>query len=109
MGRLLTFAFAGCASLALMAGPGFATDAVPSSGAPPAPGTTTVTSTPTPKHKGLDPNAIICKRETETGSHIGGEEVCLTRAQWDQQRQNDEDALRRMDQAPQAAPGMRVN
>ena len=30
----------------------------------------------------LDPNAIVCKSEDQTGSRLGAKKVCLTRQQW---------------------------
>jgi hypothetical protein len=70
------------------------------------PATTTTAAAPPqtaaapPKKHGFDPNTVICKRETPTGTRIGGEEICLTWAQWDQVRRQDVDALRRIQQAP---------
>jgi cytochrome c5 len=31
-----------------------------------------------------DPNTVICKREEEIGSRLGGTKTCHTRADWDQ-------------------------
>jgi hypothetical protein len=28
---------------------------------------------------------VICKREEETGSRLGSQKICMTKAQWDQQ------------------------
>lgn len=33
-----------------------------------------------------DPNRMICEREDEIGSRLGGKKVCKTAAQWDEQR-----------------------
>ena len=38
----------------------------------------------TPKAK--DPNRIICERQEEIGSRLGGTKVCHTAAQWDEIR-----------------------
>ncbi len=37
-----------------------------------------------PPAKKKDP--VICKRQEETGSRLGGKSVCMTRSQWDEQR-----------------------
>jgi len=29
---------------------------------------------------------VICKRQEETGSRLGGKQVCMTKSQWDEQR-----------------------
>jgi hypothetical protein len=34
--------------------------------------------------KGQDPNQVICKRDGEIGSRLGGDKECHTRAQWEQ-------------------------
>ncbi len=44
--------------------------------------------------KGFDPNQIICKRVDVTDSHLGGQKVCATWAQWDAQSQIDQQAMR---------------
>jgi hypothetical protein len=36
--------------------------------------------------KAKDPNRIICEREEEIGSRLGGTKVCRTAAQWDELR-----------------------
>jgi hypothetical protein len=33
-----------------------------------------------------DPNEIVCERQQEIGSRLGGERVCKTRAQWAEER-----------------------
>ena len=45
------------------------------------------TTQPAPVHadkNGRDPNTVICKREQEIGSRLGGTKTCHTRADWDQ-------------------------
>jgi len=32
----------------------------------------------------LDPNKVICKTTEVTGSRLGGERTCMTRARWDE-------------------------
>lgn len=53
----------------------------------------TATTQP-PKKGGFDPNQIICKRVDVTNSHLGGQKVCATWAQWDAQSQIDQQAMR---------------
>jgi len=36
--------------------------------------------------KARDPNEIVCERQEEIGSRLGGERVCKTRAQWAEDR-----------------------
>jgi invasion protein IalB len=40
-----------------------------------------------------DPNRIICERQEEIGTRLGGKKVCKTKAQWDEERQQERDAL----------------
>ena len=41
------------------------------------------------KRKVADPNEMVCKREEVTGSRLQSRRVCMTRAQWAEQRQLD--------------------
>jgi hypothetical protein len=52
------------------------------------------TATTQPPPKGFDRNQIICKRVDVTDSHLGGQKVCATWAQWDAQSQIDQQAMR---------------
>ena len=49
--------------------------------------------------KAKDPNRVICERIKDTSSRIGGKRVCMTAAQWEEQRRRDreyvEDAQQR--------------
>ena len=72
--------FALLASLA--AGAAFADDASQTAASQPA------------KRGGFDPNQIICKRVDVTDSHLGGQRVCATWAEWDAQSQADQRAMR---------------
>lgn len=36
--------------------------------------------------KGLDPDEVLCERVEEIGTRLGGSRVCMTRAQWAEQR-----------------------
>lgn len=58
--------------------------AVPASAqtAPAAPAPSSSSST----DKAKDPNRIICERQDEIGSRLGGGKVCHTAAEWDQLR-----------------------
>lgn len=33
-----------------------------------------------------DPNEVICEKQKETGSRLASHQVCMTRAQWAEQR-----------------------
>ena len=39
--------------------------------------------------KQTDPNRIICEKVQETGSRLGAKKVCMTAAQWEEQRRRD--------------------
>jgi len=58
-----------------------------------------------PKKGGFDPNQIICKSVEETGSHLGGQRVCATWAEWDAQSQVDQKTMRDITMRPQPSPG----
>ena len=36
--------------------------------------------------KTRDPNEVICERQEELGSRLGGKKVCKTRAEWAEER-----------------------
>ena len=42
-----------------------------------------------------DPNAIVCKNQTETGSRLARKKVCMTRAQMEEQRMMNRDMIER--------------
>lgn len=51
---------------------------------------------PAPAHaakNSRDPNQVICKREAEIGSRLGGHQDCRTRADWDQIARDSEQAV----------------
>ena len=56
-------------------------------------------TTAAPTSKAKDPNRIICERIKDTSSRIGGKKVCMSAAQWEEQRRRDrqyvEDAQQR--------------
>jgi hypothetical protein len=37
--------------------------------------------------KSKDPNKLICERQEEMGSRLGGKKVCKTAAEWQQERE----------------------
>ena len=43
--------------------------------------------------KGKDPNRIICEREDEVGTRLGGKKVCKTAAEWQLERQQQRENL----------------
>jgi len=43
--------------------------------------------------KSKDPNRIICEREDQLGSRLGGQKVCKTWQQWQQDRAEHRDTL----------------
>ena len=67
--------------------------------AAPATAQTPPTSQAAPTSKAKDPNRVICERIKDTSSRIGGKRVCMTAAQWEEQRRRDreyvEDAQQR--------------
>jgi len=58
----------------------------------PAAGSGTTTASPRPER---DPNEMICERQEVTGSRLGSRRVCMTRAQWAQQRRDSKDLVDR--------------
>jgi hypothetical protein len=47
------------------------------------------------KAKGRDPNQIVCKKEEVLGSRLQTRKVCMTRAEWAEQRQLDRQNVER--------------
>jgi hypothetical protein len=43
-----------------------------------------------------DPNQKICVKEESTGSRLGAKRVCMTRAEWDDRRLQDQQELTRV-------------
>jgi len=52
--------------------------------------------------KGSDPNEIVCEKIGTIGSRLATKKVCATRAEWDEKRKLDREAV---DQAQRAANG----
>jgi hypothetical protein len=46
----------------------------------------------TPGSKG-DPNEVICERQKVLGSRLAARRVCMTRAEWAEQRNSDRDLV----------------
>ena len=42
---------------------------------------------------GYDPNERVCEKIITTGSRLASKTVCMTRAQWEQRRRDDRDAV----------------
>jgi len=64
-------------------------------------------ATQPPKKTGFDQNQIVCKQVDVTGSHLGGERICMSWADWEAQSQADERSLREAELRPgaSAVPG----
>jgi invasion protein IalB len=43
--------------------------------------------------KAPDPNQVVCEKQQEIGSRLATDRVCMTRAQWAEQKRNDRDAI----------------
>ena len=48
---------------------------------------------------GYDPNERICEKMIVTGSRLASKKVCMTRAEWDERRRGDRDAIERAQRA----------
>src|SRR6266498_683555 len=46
--------------------------------------------------KDKDPNRIICERQDEIGTRLGGKKVCKTAAEWQVERQQQRETLERV-------------
>jgi len=52
------------------------------------------TAAPTPaKQDPHDPNKVICKQVEEVGTRLGGQRVCMTRAQWNDEAWDNQHAM----------------
>jgi len=43
--------------------------------------------------KNTDPSRIICEKQQETGSRLNSKKICMTAAQWEEQRRRDRESL----------------
>jgi hypothetical protein len=50
-------------------------------------------STPSVQQKPKDPDRMICEKQEELGSRLGGKKVCKTAAEWQEWRQQNRDQL----------------
>ena len=50
--------------------------------------------------KKADPNEIVCEKQEVVGSRLAVKKVCLTRAQWAEQRQLDRQAIDKAQKNP---------
>lgn len=51
-----------------------------------------------------DDEKIVCKREKELGSNMGGRKICMTRAEWRREKEESERALRGFDDRSSSEP-----
>ena len=51
------------------------------------------TANPAPPRKAKDPNRMICEKQEELGSRLGGKKVCKTALEWQEWRQQNRDQL----------------
>lgn len=57
----------------------------------------TQNSSPTrPAAGGRDPNRIVCERIEELGTRLGARKVCMTAAEWAEQRRQDRQQIDRL-------------
>ncbi|GAA0324156.1 hypothetical protein GCM10009087_38050 [Sphingomonas oligophenolica] len=47
-----------------------------------------------------DPNEVLCEKQEVLGSRLAVKKICMTRAQWDAQRQSDRDLVDRSQLTP---------
>ena len=70
--------------------------ATPAPTSPPATVTTAATATVTAAPKKLarnDPNRMVCEDVEELGSRLSSKRICMTNAEWKQQRSDSRDAV----------------
>jgi hypothetical protein len=56
---------------------------------------TSATAQDDSKRKARDPNEVVCKKEEVLGSRLQTRKVCMTRAEWAEQRQLDRQNVER--------------
>jgi invasion protein IalB len=49
-----------------------------------------------PQAKASDPNEVVCEKQEETGSRLVSKRVCMTRAQWAEQRRLNRQDIEKM-------------
>lgn len=73
-------------------------------------GTTTVSAqvssieSSRPDTKSQDPNKVICERAETTGTRLGAKRVCMTAAQWAEQRREQREDLERVQRIVNQSP-----
>ncbi len=55
-----------------------------------APATQQTAQTQPPKHKGFDPDEVVCRSEEVTDSHLGTHKVCMPWKDWEAQSEDTE-------------------
>ena len=64
--------------------------------------TSAAQAAPAPSAKNSDPNEVVCERIGTIGTRLATKKVCATRAEWDEKRRLDREAV---DQAQRTANG----
>src|SRR6059058_5596467 len=64
----------------------------------------TVPQQSVPASKDKDPNRIICERQEEIGTRLGGKKVCKTAAQWDEERRLQREDVQKYQQQATGVP-----
>jgi|1185.fasta_scaffold427166_2 invasion protein IalB len=54
--------------------------------------------------KAKDPNRIICERQEEIGSRLGGKKICKTAAEWDAERRANREVVDDWQRNPGVGP-----
>lgn len=57
-----------------------------------------------PNSKLKDPNKVICERQDDIGSRLGGKKVCKTALQWQEERREQRNDVERIQQTVNQAP-----
>ena len=52
-----------------------------------------------------DPEKVVCRRISETGSRLGSSKICLTRAQWAEKQRLDQEEVKRLQANIGRCPG----
>lgn len=66
--------------------------------------TTTSSSQVTEKAKAKDPNRKICEKVEKIGSRVSVIRICMTAAQWDEQKRENREHLERVQRVVNQAP-----
>jgi len=51
------------------------------------------TTNPAPSQKLKDPNRVICEKQDEMGTRLGGKKVCRTAAEWQEYRSRNKEQV----------------